>query len=89
MSGRLCEDCLVVHCIACKRANPRHGVTVFACDRRAVCRELALDVFIRQGERKVESFDAAFAPLRNLTADDVVVGCSAHGADFMGESCDH
>ena len=40
-------------------------------------------------ERKVESFDAAFAPLRNLTADDVVVGCSAHGADFMGESCDH
>ena len=26
-------------------------------------------------ERKVESFDAAFAPLRNLTADDVVVGC--------------
>ena len=40
-------------------------------------------------ERKVESFDAAFAPLRNLTADDVVVGCSAHGADFMGESRDH
>jgi hypothetical protein len=40
-------------------------------------------------QQKVESFDAAFAPLRNLTADDVVVGCSAHGADFLGQSGDH
>mmetsp|Transcript_22050 Transcript_22050/g.66176 ORF Transcript_22050/g.66176 Transcript_22050/m.66176 type:complete len:266 (-) Transcript_22050:45-842(-) len=40
-------------------------------------------------EEHARTFDAAFAPLASLTSDDVVVGCSAHGAEFIGDAKDH
>jgi len=36
-----------------------------------------------------ETFDRAFAPLASLTADDVVVGCAAHGAEYLSSAQDH
>jgi hypothetical protein len=40
-------------------------------------------------EAHTKTFDAAFAPLASLSSEDVVVGCSAHGAEFMGDAKDH
>ena len=40
-------------------------------------------------EARAQKFDESFAPLATLSADDVVVGCAAHGAEYVSQSKAH
>lgn len=40
-------------------------------------------------EQRVEKFDATFAPMTSLSADDVVCGCAAHGSELLENSREH
>ena len=40
-------------------------------------------------EARAQKFNESFAPLATLTADDVVVGCSAHGSEYVAQSKEH
>lgn len=37
-------------------------------------------------EMRARRFDETFAPLASLTSEDVVIGCSAHGAEYVSQS---
>lgn len=40
-------------------------------------------------EERSRKFDSAFGPLTELSAEDVVVGCSAHGSELVAQSRGH
>lgn len=40
-------------------------------------------------ETRTSKFDAAFAPMTELSAEDVVVGCAVHGSELVAQSRQH
>lgn len=48
------------------------------------------DGITREGvETRTSKFDAAFAPMTELSAEDVVVGCAVHGSELVSQSREH